>query len=50
MFKQRMMAIALMILTVVMVAISSDATIALLTIPMSVLLIFKKVEEEEQNG
>jgi hypothetical protein len=33
-----------------MVGVSLDATIAFLTIPMSILLIFVKLEEEEVNG
>lgn len=49
MLTQRLIALALIFLTVVMVGVSLDATIAFLTIPMSILLIFVKLEEEE-NG
>jgi hypothetical protein len=47
MFIQRLLALVLIFLTVAMVGTSLDATIAFLTIPMSILLIFVKLEEEE---
>lgn len=46
MVKQRLIALMLFVDTLFMIAVSGDATIALLTIPMCVLLIFKKIEEE----
>lgn len=49
MLTQRLLALALIFLTVAMVGVSLDATIAFLTIPMSILLMFVKLEEEE-NG
>lgn len=49
MVKQRLIALMLFVDTLFMIAVSGDATIALLTIPMCVLLIFKKIEEET-NG
>ena len=50
MLRQRLLALALIFLTVLMVVASGDATIAFLTIPMAVLMIFKKLEEEESDG
>ncbi len=50
MLRQRLLALALIFLTVLMVVTSGDATIAFLTIPMAVLMIFKKLEEEESDG
>ena len=49
MLTQRLLALALIFLTVAMVGASLDATIAFLTIPMSILLMIVKLEEEE-NG
>lgn len=49
MLTQRLLALVLIFLTVAMVGVSLDATIAFLTIPMSILLIFVKLEEEA-NG
>lgn len=43
MVKQRLLALVLLLDTVYMVAVSRDATIALLTIPMAILLMVKKV-------
>lgn len=50
MFKQRLLAIALVLITALMVVVSSDATIALLTIPMALMMLFKKFEEEVIDG
>lgn len=47
MLTQRLLALALIFLTIVMVGVSLDATIAFLTIPMSILLMIVKLEEEE---
>ena len=50
MFKQRLLAIALVLITALMVVVSCDATIALLTVPMALMMFFRKFEEERLDG
>lgn len=49
MLRQRLLALALIFLTVLMVVTSRDATIAFMTIPMAVLMMFRKLEEESDG-